>query len=203
MHDTASRESHRKALQEPDYRDRVSLGLCKHYLIPENRKKHGHEQTLEKREKNRQAQLKRYSEWTDEDWATFSQACSNSAKQTWKNGRDKSYLINNIYDNISVKPNKQEEKLKSVLESAFPNEWTYVGDFSFRIGRKCPDFINFKKNLLIELYGSYWHKDENPDDRINFFKSFGYSTLIIWEDELKFPNYIIEKVSKWMQLAIF
>jgi len=44
--------------------------------------------------------------------------------------------------------------------------------------------INGQKKL-IELYGDYWHKGQNPQKRINYFKKYGFKTLIIWEKEYK------------------
>lgn len=63
---------------------------------------------------------------------------------------------------------------------------TNPGDFSFMINGKNPDFVNCNgKKLIIELFGDYWHKDDNPEDRAKVFEPFGYKTLVIWEHELK------------------
>ena len=86
----------------------------------------------------------------------------------------------------AVRPNKTEIFLESILNDNFPNEWKYVGDGEVIIGGKCPDFININgKKEIIELFGDYWHKGENPEDRKNIFKKYGYHTLVIWEHELK------------------
>lgn len=53
------------------------------------------------------------------------------------------------------------------------------------------------KKKLIELFGDYWHKGEDPQDRINIFKKFGYDTLVIWESELKDINKVKNKVIKF------
>ena len=37
---------------------------------------------------------------------------------------------------------------------------------------------------LIELYGDYWHRGQDPQDRIDLFKDAGYECLVIWEHEL-------------------
>lgn len=69
---------------------------------------------------------------------------------------------------------------------SWKNEWKFTGDFSFMINGKNPDFTNINgQKKLIELFGDYWHKDDNPQDRIDVFKPFGWDTLIIWERELK------------------
>lgn len=197
MHNPILKERHRATMDTQEYKDNVVRGLRNHYATPENRKMHGREQTLEKRERNRLAQIERYRKFTADDWARFYATCSKSAKMSWGNGRDKSYLINNIYDNMYTKPNGAESKLWGILESISPGNWYYVGDFSFRIGTKCPDFINFDKNLIIELFGYYWHQGQDPSDRIELFKSYGYKTLIIWDFELSSPESIVERINNW------
>jgi hypothetical protein len=72
-----------------------------------------------------------------------------------------------------------------LLEQLCPGEWKYVGDYSFLIGGKNPDFVNINgQKKCIEHYGTYWHKGDNPQDRIDLFKSYGWDCLVIWEHEL-------------------
>jgi len=87
---------------------------------------------------------------------------------------------------IAIKPNKLELLFDDLLQKMFPNEWKYVGDFQFFLGGKNPDFMNVNgKKKLIELYGDYWHQGEDPQDRINHFKQYGFDTLVLWESEIK------------------
>ena len=93
------------------------------------------------------------------------------------------------------RPNKVELKLQTILDKVFPNEWKYVGDGQLIIGGRCPDFTNINgKKALIEHYGTYWHKDDDPQDRINKFSEFGYQCLVIWENELKDTDILITKI---------
>jgi len=95
-------------------------------------------------------------------------------------------------------PNKPELKLQSILDNYFPNQWRYTGDGSLVIGGKIPDFSNINgKKALIEVYGTYWHRNDNPQDRIDHFSEFGYFCLIIWEDELQNEEKIKEKIVGW------
>lgn len=102
-------------------------------------------------------------------------------KNVWKDEEynQKQKEARNLY------PNKSELYLQNIINSIFPNKFKYVGDFSMFIGGKCPDFIDPINNKIIELYGDYWHKGQDPNDRINYFKNYGYNTLVIWESELK------------------
>lgn len=85
-----------------------------------------------------------------------------------------------------IKPNKPETFLINLLDSLYPGEWKYTGDFSFMVNGKSPDFVNCNgQKKIIELFGDYWHKGQDPQDRINTFAPFGFDTLVIWEHELK------------------
>jgi hypothetical protein len=82
--------------------------------------------------------------------------------------------------------NKTEELILKLLNSLFPQEYKFVGNFQVFFGGKCPDFININgKKKIIEYFGQYWHREDNPQNRINHFKKYGYDTYIILEKELK------------------
>ena len=90
------------------------------------------------------------------------------------------------YKARAIRPNKPETILLNLLNDLFLNEYKYVGDFQFFLGGRNPDFMNINgQKKLIELYGDYWHKNDNPQDRIDHFKQYGFDTLVIWECELK------------------
>lgn len=98
----------------------------------------------------------------------------------------------------NVKPNKAEKKLNRFLHRILPNEYKFVGDGEFILAGKCPDFLNMNgQKKLIELYGDYWHRNDNPQDRIDLFSKYGYKTLIIWERELKPIRRLKEKILKF------
>lgn len=95
-----------------------------------------------------------------------------------------------------IKPNKPEKFLLRLLNDLHPGEWKYTGDFSMTINGKCPDFVNCNgQKKIIELFGHYWHRGQNPQERIDVFKPFGYETLVIWEHELKNIENLIEKIN--------
>ncbi|MDO8619486.1 MAG: NUMOD3 domain-containing DNA-binding protein [Candidatus Daviesbacteria bacterium] len=113
------------------------------------------------------------------------------AKETWNNPE----FVAKYRATLSNKPNKAELKLYNILDEYFPDSWSYTGDFGFMINGKNPDFVNINgENKVIELFGDYWHKGENPQDRIDFFNSNEYSAIVIWEHELKDKQALVLKL---------
>lgn len=109
----------------------------------------------------------------------------NSSLKQKKNWENPEYIKKQMKARL-VKQNKAELKLENLLGSIFPNEYKFVGDGQVIIAGKCPDFINVNgQKKIIELWGDYWHKDQDPINRMNIFKPFGYQTLVIWEKEFK------------------
>lgn len=96
----------------------------------------------------------------------------------------------------NIKPNKPETLLHGILETLCPGEWKYTGDFSFTINGKCPDFVNCNgQKKIIELFGDYWHRGQNPEDRAEVFRPFGFDTLVIWEHELRDIDAVKSKIT--------
>lgn len=101
----------------------------------------------------------------------------------------------------AMKPNKAEISLYNIIERIYPGEYKYTGDFSFSIDGLSPDFVNCNgQKKIIELFGRYWH--EKSKDRYRYtakgrkeaFAKFGYTTLIIWDDELSNIKKLKEKL---------
>ena len=95
---------------------------------------------------------------------------------------------------LRILPNAPERRLRNGLNKMFPGEYKYVGDGSFTIGYKNPDFVNINgQKRIIELFGDYWHskkmtgktKKQEENQRVKHFAKCGYKTLIVWEHELK------------------
>jgi hypothetical protein len=119
----------------------------------------------------------------------------------WENRtkEDRKQLIKKVMDGVNKghrrKPNKPESIILQLLNNLYPNQWKYTGDFSLIIDGKNPDFANCNgQKKIIELFGDYWHRGENPQDRMDIFSPFGYQTLVIWERELKDIPKVVEKI---------
>jgi len=144
--------------------------------------------TPEVRERNRQSQLKRLE--NPKVLATYTH---NIALAT-------------VAPRSHAKPNKAELKLTKLLNSLYPNEWHFTGNGDFWIGTLNPDFIsNNGKKLAIELFGDYWHNrtgippHQTELGRIMHYNSYGYKTLIIWENELKDTAIVAKRIKQWVK----
>lgn len=102
----------------------------------------------------------------------------------------------------NIKPNKPETLMLQLLNDLYPGQWKYTGDFSFTIDGKSPDFTNCNgQKKIIEIFGDYWHRGQDPQDRIDTFKPFGYETLVIWERELKDMSSVINRIREFSEAA--
>ena len=111
-----------------------------------------------------------------------------------------------ILSKCSQKPNRKENQLSDLLNKLFPNEYKYVGDFSFWIESYNPDFININgKKKIIELFGDYWHNlpeyKKRDKERLKTYKKYGYDVLIIWEHELNNIEKLKQKILKFHRLT--
>jgi G:T-mismatch repair DNA endonuclease (very short patch repair protein) len=109
---------------------------------------------------------------------------------------------------LHIRPNKPERKLGNLLQQLLPNEYKFVGDGSFMIERKCPDFVNVNgKKKIIELFGRVFHNpkkaffeipyERTEQGRIELFKKYGFDTLIVWDFELDNVSMLSEKLMEF------
>jgi len=128
---------------------------------------------------------------------------NNQSKKMIEKWQEPEYARRAIYSIMKAnhsRPNKCEAKLYKIINSIQPNEWKYTGDGSMIINRMTPDFTNVNgRKEVIEHFGDYWHKGENPQDRINKYKKFGYRCLVIWESELKNETEVINKIEEFQR----
>jgi very-short-patch-repair endonuclease len=108
------------------------------------------------------------------------------------------YIKNNPHTIRIDQINNQEVFLQILLEIILPTEWIYVGNNQLNISGKNPDYVHKSGNKLIEYYGRYWHRNDNPNERIKFFRERGYECLVIWEDEL-FKQGKTKLCPKWLE----
>lgn len=126
-----------------------------------------------------------------------------SQKKLWQNEEHAKRMM----ALFNTKPNGSELYLDFLLQNHFPDEWWFVGDGQVILSGLCPDFVNVNgKKLIIELFGEHCHTDggcfagkkiayrRTEAGRREVFAKPGYSTLIIWWDELADEKKVIEKI---------
>lgn len=89
-----------------------------------------------------------------------------------------------ILQAVNQRPNKLEQAFGELLDDLFPGEYQYVGGGQLVLCGKCPDFANVNgQKKLIEVFGDYWHRGQDPAWRIALFARLGFQTLVVWESE--------------------
>ena len=120
------------------------------------------------------------------------QRMSESAKENWK---DPEYA-RRVSEAQCRRPNEPELQLQSILDKHFPNDWKYVGDGSFWIEGKNPDFVNVNsKKQVIEVFGIYWHNEDEVAPRITHFKKYGFDCIIFWEFDVYNEEEVVATVA--------
>jgi len=169
----------------PDYRnqmsERMSKQTKKYWENPENRNRKSIESGL---------QMKKL--WTDPEFRARQIIIqSERMKKRWANPESRQALVDVL---MNKKPNKPE----SLINAFTPFNVRYIGngiwwrtlkivdiDGNTDIIYKNPDFKVKGQNKLIEVFGDYWHKDDDPEYWYKVWKDNGYELLVIWEHEIK------------------
>lgn len=124
-------------------------------------------------------------------------------KQKWKDP----LFIKKRLESFNFKPNKVELRLTKIIQK-YGLPFRYVGDAKFWIGKKNPDFVHNNKKKVIEIFGRFWHDPKiNPkvhikrteEETIKHYEKCGFSCLIIWGEELKNENFILNKVLNFIK----
>ncbi len=128
-------------------------------------------------ERQRQAQIGKKHTYDPINYAAQNKKQSELMKEQYRLGTEwarKTLAIDS--------PNKLEKYVLSLVE---PYGYEFVGGGSLWIGGKNPDFVNYEANKLIEVFGNYWHKPEEEQERVNHFAKYGWRCEVVWESEIK------------------
>jgi len=50
---------------------------------------------------------------------------------------------------------------------------------------RMPDFVIIgQENKIIDIFGTRAHEKDNPQDRINYWKSRNFDSIVLWENEI-------------------
>ena len=157
----------------------------------------GLKHTQESLEKQKQTKIKN---------GTYKKPCSEKHKLKLSNLMKERIKI--IRKNMKVRLNKPESSLYNLIKDN-SIALDFVGDGTFWVNNKNPDFINREQKLIVEVFGDYWHnplKNQTLKNHqtvcgtIEHYEKFGYKCLILWEREVKDykNNFVIERLSDFI-----
>jgi G:T-mismatch repair DNA endonuclease (very short patch repair protein) len=101
-------------------------------------------------------------------------------------------------DKMGTFPTKLEVKVQKLLDKLCPTIFEYTGDFGFCIDGLWPDFTSKEYKLVIEAFGSYWHKSEDELKKMTHYKNSGYRCLILWDYEVYRKNLAEQKIKDFV-----
>ena len=130
------------------------------------------------------------------------QKLSKTLKKLWKDPD----FAKKKFASLQISPNKPELRLIHLItKNNLPLK--YTGDGKYFISGLCPDFVGTKNpKKVVEVFGTYWHDPSKRDlkpyqtesGRKAIFAKHGFSTLIIWEDDISNPE-LVNKISHFLR----
>lgn len=122
------------------------------------------------------------------------QKLSASSRANWQNPDYRKKAL----EARQMSPNKLEQSLIPTMESL---GFRYTGNGSFWVhdptGSHNPDFKQTGKRRVVEIWGNYWHRDQDPQEAIQWYATHGFQCLVIWESDLT-DQPIEELVARWL-----
>ena len=100
----------------------------------------------------------------------------------WMNITEEKFYVM-LAESQKRRPTKPE-KVAIELIASLRLPWRYVGDGQLWIGGKNPDFVHEAEKRVLEIYGRYWHTEEEIPERQQHFAEHGYECDVLWEDEV-------------------
>lgn len=144
-------------------------------------------------------------------WKTASEADKNDQRAR-RSARVRAYYANLNGEERAVRARHARvkaspNKLELLFDALTPDNVVFVGNRKFwvktELGPKNPDFIIrpfTETRKVIEVFGDYWHRDDNVDALKTAYMKAGVSCLVVWESEIrKSPNTVQEKVAQFLE----
>ena len=117
-----------------------------------------------------------------------------------RNWQDPNY-VKNVLRAINKRPTKPEK----AFDEMTPDTIRYTGNRAWwkqLIDGKYhnPDFKVTGQDKVIEVFGDYWHREEDSQELIDLYAQAGVECLIFWEREIyNQPEVILEKASQFIE----
>jgi len=126
------------------------------------------------------------------------QKISEASKANWKNPE----YIKKALRGTEKKPSTPEK----IFDEMTGDYIRYVGNRTWwrtlpNGKHKNPDFKITGQDKVIEIFGNYWHCEENPQELIDLYKQIGLDCLVIWEKEIhENPQSVLEKLDNFISI---
>lgn len=105
-------------------------------------------------------------------------------KELWQNKEYRERTIKKMLKGLMKRPTSLEKQMISIIKK-HNLPYKYVGDGSFLIGYKNPDFINTNgEKILIEVANTFHHKQDYPKKRSEYFDKYGWKSIIFLTNDL-------------------
>lgn len=125
-----------------------------------------------------------------------------SHKRLWQDPEYAQKTIKRLMQSTNTRPTRPELIVYKLIEYVCPGEYEYSGDGTYIIDRMNPDFFNINgQKKVIEMFGDYWHRGEDPQVKIGRYAQSGFDCLVIWERELENSNNVITKIRNFNNKA--
>ncbi len=162
-------------------------------IIPWNKDKHHSEETKKKLSETRK---KLFKEGKLVSWGKNNPTWS---KKLWENPEYREKTIKAILKGLFKRPTSLEKQFIEIIQK-YNLPYKYVGDGSFLIGFKSPDFINTNgEKICIETRPremcQIWNKcspEEYEEKQISHYSKFGWKCVVLWKEELQDENNLIK-----------
>jgi len=132
--------------------------------------------------------------WQDpEVWERYSKA----RKKMWQDPRFRKKVCGTHLKNwqnpefqemMAIARNMKPNNLEQFFDEITPDSIRYTGGGGFFIRCKnrvyLPDFKIKGQRKIIELFGDYWHKGEDPNNMIKEYAEAGWKCKVFWEHEV-------------------
>lgn len=132
-------------------------------------------------------------------------------QKTWADEDFKVAQIEKMNSASRIGPTRPELLVKDIIDS-LGLYFKYVGDGSFWIRGKNPDFINVPDKKIIEVFGCYYHGciscaipnslENDLAGRMEHYKKYGYKMLVLWEHEMPNVDLIIAKIIEYTNINL-
>jgi len=126
--------------------------------------------------------------------ANFPERVREKMRILWQNPDYRGKRVEAIIKGLLKRPTSLEQKFIEIIQK-YNLPYRYVGNGSFLIGFKNPDFININGDKsCIEVANRFHHQGDWADKRREHFKKFGWDCAIIFEDEIGEESKIINNL---------